>query len=152
MHSSLLQLANKRLKAESIAVNAYWDGVGDADGFPTGKAGDDEVYRARLMYPDGKVFEYPKFGKAVLEGEEFSEDLRYEVKGVDVLQGEGDGVPGLRHDDGKREIMVCTHGARDCRCSDMGRPLVVALREEISKKGLAEKVTVGEIAHVGGHK
>jgi hypothetical protein len=43
-----------------------------------------------------------------------------------------------------KEVLVCTHGARDCRCSDHGGPLVKALREE--------GVAVREIAHVGGHK
>ncbi|KAI5122827.1 hypothetical protein M0805_003122 [Coniferiporia weirii] len=59
-------------------------------------------------------------------------------------------------------LLVCTHGARDCRCGDTGGALVRALREELaarrrddSKSGehdVWSKVRVGEIAHVGGHK
>ena len=50
----------------------------------------------------------------------------------------------------KKEILVCTHGSRDCRCSDLGGALVKSLRSEISKRNL--DVQVREIAHVGGHK
>lgn len=50
------------------------------------------------------------------------------------------------------EIVVCTHGSRDCRCGDKGGALVDALKEEIGRRGLEGKVKVGEVAHVGGHK
>lgn len=49
-------------------------------------------------------------------------------------------------------IYVCTHGSRDCRCADAGVPTVHSLREEISKRGLKDKVRVFEISHIGGHK
>ena len=48
------------------------------------------------------------------------------------------------------EILVCTHGSRDCRCSVRGAGLVDALREEVERRGLG--VRVGEVAHLGGHK
>ncbi|RXK39373.1 hypothetical protein M231_03325 [Tremella mesenterica] len=50
------------------------------------------------------------------------------------------------------EILVCTHGSRDCRCSDRGIPLVNSLREDIKKRGMERKVKVKEVGHVGGHK
>ena len=49
-------------------------------------------------------------------------------------------------------IYVCTHGSRDCRCSQAGEPTVKSLREEIEKIGASDKVKVFEISHVGGHK
>jgi hypothetical protein len=50
------------------------------------------------------------------------------------------------------EVLVCTHGTRDCRCGDTGGEVVRALRADIEKRGLQEKVSVREVAHVGGHK
>ncbi|KAJ7267257.1 Sucrase/ferredoxin-like-domain-containing protein [Mycena rebaudengoi] len=55
-------------------------------------------------------------------------------------------------------IYICTHGARDCRCGDIGGAVVRALREDLSRRvaadphGPASNVVVGEVAHVGGHK
>lgn len=55
-------------------------------------------------------------------------------------------------------IYVCTHGARDCRCGDMGGAVVVALRAELAHRKAADgerrwdRVRVGEVCHVGGHK
>ncbi|KAF5336529.1 hypothetical protein D9611_006544 [Ephemerocybe angulata] len=60
------------------------------------------------------------------------------------------------------DILVCTHGARDCRCGDTGGKVYDALREAVPKvqaelnlgKGVVRvpKIRVGEVAHVGGHK
>ncbi|KAG6831013.1 hypothetical protein H0H92_013200 [Tricholoma furcatifolium] len=52
-------------------------------------------------------------------------------------------------------LYVCTHGARDCRCGNLGGALAKALREEVLKhKGhpVANRIKVGEVGHVGGHK
>lgn len=58
-------------------------------------------------------------------------------------------------------LLVCTHGSRDCRCGDTGGKLVRALQEELERRkkrwlGIQwlywSGVTIGEIAHVGGHK
>ncbi|KAJ7779249.1 Sucrase/ferredoxin-like-domain-containing protein [Mycena metata] len=54
-------------------------------------------------------------------------------------------------------IYVCTHGARDCRCGDMGGKVFRALREDIDRRiladptGPAKSVVLGEVGHVGGH-
>lgn len=45
------------------------------------------------------------------------------------------------------DVYVCTHGARDCRCGDIGSDLVRALRATAPPD-----VRVFDIAHVGGHK
>ncbi|KAF7377509.1 Altered inheritance of mitochondria protein 32 [Mycena sanguinolenta] len=54
-------------------------------------------------------------------------------------------------------IYVCTHGARDCRCGDMGGKVFQALRDELDRRiladpnGPAKGVVLGEVGHVGGH-
>lgn len=47
------------------------------------------------------------------------------------------------------DVYVCTHGARDCRCSDAGGALVDTLREEIDRSGVQGRVKVWEISHLG---
>lgn len=58
-------------------------------------------------------------------------------------------------------LLVCTHGQRDCRCGTHGGELVDALRKELdirrrdgseTERLVWERVEIGEIAHVGGHK
>ncbi|EMD36547.1 hypothetical protein CERSUDRAFT_156239 [Gelatoporia subvermispora B] len=49
-------------------------------------------------------------------------------------------------------LYVCTHGARDCRCGNTGGAVYEALRSEVEKRGLSERVFVGSVGHVGGHK
>ncbi|KAF8201319.1 Sucrase/ferredoxin-like-domain-containing protein [Mycena galopus ATCC 62051] len=54
-------------------------------------------------------------------------------------------------------LYVCTHGARDCRCGDIGGKVFQALREELDRRiladpnGPAKSVVLGEVGHVGGH-
>lgn len=52
----------------------------------------------------------------------------------------------------RKEIHVCTHGQRDCRCSDVGGALVDDLQREIEQRGLNDEIDVFECSHVGGHK
>ena len=154
--SALLAQANTVLKGSGIAVNAIWDGEGEAgpevfDGVGTGSVGVQEAYAARLLYPDGKVFEYERFDKASLRSEAFVRDVAY-VPDQKVLVA---GVQAGREVELQRataEILVCTHGSRDCRCADRGGALVRALRNEVRKRRLGDTVRIGEIAHVGGHK
>jgi hypothetical protein len=59
---------------------------------------------------------------------------------------------------GPVHLYVCTHGERDCRCGTHGTALADALREEVWRRrrneqgGIWDRVVVGEVAHVGGHK
>ncbi|KAI0746728.1 Sucrase/ferredoxin-like-domain-containing protein [Daedaleopsis nitida] len=55
-------------------------------------------------------------------------------------------------DDKRLFLYVCTHGSRDCRCGEAGGDVARALRAQIAKRGLADEVFVGDVAHVGGHK
>lgn len=56
------------------------------------------------------------------------------------------------------QLYVCTHGARDCRCGDIGSRFFSALREEVWKRtemdphGPVSKIKVAEVGHVGGHE
>ncbi|VDC00508.1 unnamed protein product [Peniophora sp. CBMAI 1063] len=60
--------------------------------------------------------------------------------------------------DGPVHIYVCTHGQRDCRCGEHGGGLADALMEEVKRRRTKQKgkgwdrVVIGEVAHVGGHK
>jgi len=55
-------------------------------------------------------------------------------------------------------LYVCTHGARDCRCGNIGVEVVKALRAEVERRtkidpyGIIGRVKVGEVGHVGGHQ
>ncbi|KAF9465998.1 Sucrase/ferredoxin-like-domain-containing protein [Collybia nuda] len=66
--------------------------------------------------------------------------------------------PLVKSTDEEIQLYVCTHGARDCRCGDMGSRVVKALREEVQKRleadphGIVSRVKVGEVGHVGGHQ
>ncbi|KAG8712005.1 hypothetical protein FRC08_015158 [Ceratobasidium sp. 394] len=47
------------------------------------------------------------------------------------------------------DLYVCTHGARDCRCGDIGGEIVQVLRDRSAGRS---DIRVFEIGHVGGHK
>lgn len=145
LSSSLLASTAQSLKAHNIPVNAIYDGVGTATAFPFSE--NEEVYPARLLYPDGRSFTFPNFRRSSLS----SPDLRVGLAHEPSSDSLGASL-GREEGDGKHEILVCTHGARDCRCSDRGSPLVDALRKEIGRRGVEGRVGVREIAHVGGHK
>lgn len=116
--------------------------------------GETHGYRAKLLVPGGIVASYPSFDQSTLESREFRED-------VDSVLGGWSSARAL----GYSEILVCTHGARDCRCSDIGSDLAIALRSELGRRKAlllppGEKAERGETAgwkvtdcaHVGGHK
>lgn len=92
-------------------------------------------YSGKLLTSQGSVATYPSFTQETLDSPEFKETIA-------ALSATSKPT--------NHEILVCTHGSRDCRCSDIGGDLVLALRHEVSKRGLDVKVT--ECAHVGGHK
>ncbi|ORX40904.1 Sucrase/ferredoxin-like-domain-containing protein [Kockovaella imperatae] len=141
--SPLLSAASQVFKRNGLAVNAYYDGSGAAEHLPI----EEETYPARLLFPDGRTFEYPEFRLDSLQDHNVMRDANYKPDPVKALAtSSGRNVTGLQ------EIFVCTHGARDCRCSDRGGSLVAALRKEIERKGAVDAVAVREIAHVGGHK
>ena len=143
--SLLLSHAAEALKVESVALNAVYDPTvpGAEEAFR-----EHEEYPARLHFPDGRVYSFPEFSRTTLDSVEFEAGLGYSP-GVGGL---GEPSAGRDAGHGRHEILVCTHGARDCRCADRGGPLVTALRKEIERQGIGERVMVGEVAHVGGHK
>ncbi|KAL1732886.1 Sucrase/ferredoxin-like-domain-containing protein [Schizophyllum commune] len=52
------------------------------------------------------------------------------------------------------DFYVCTHGERDCRCLEHGKPVVEALQTEIARRRLKETlppINVYECGHVGQH-
>jgi hypothetical protein len=137
--SPLLSRASKTLKQHAVAVNAIYNGDSSLTHFP-----DKEVYPTRLFWPDGTHISYPAFDRDFLASEQLRLDLEYQVDQSRAIRAEGM--------EERYEVLVCTHGSRDCRCSDRGGPLVSALREDIERRGMGHRVKVSEIAHVGGHK
>ncbi|KAK7691494.1 hypothetical protein QCA50_004893 [Cerrena zonata] len=53
---------------------------------------------------------------------------------------------------GPVHLYVCTHAERDCRCGQTGTQVFEALRDEVKKRDLAQKVKIAGTGHVGGHK
>jgi hypothetical protein len=125
------------MKGKGVVVNCIYDGVGSDVEFKEGGR-----YVARLFTPHGSLkwdgFEEGKLG---------SEKFKGQVDGL--VDGTTDSIT-LKKEEEVGEILVCTHGSRDCRCSNLGGQLVESLRTEIKSRGLG--VVVREIAHVGGHK
>lgn len=147
-------------------MNAVYDGVGSVESFYPA-IGAEEGYAADLYLPDGQTVRYERLeGKdvGVVKGDLESALGRQGEGRLSV--GDGDGMGKLmRKGKGKggevnrekqdvraeMEVLVCTHGSRDCRCEQTGGALVRALRAEIEQRGMGN-VRVSEIAHVGGHK
>jgi hypothetical protein len=108
---------------------------------------DPTVYSATAFSSHGKL-ELPEV--MLTNMDEVEEKLRNHIAG-DHHQPSGslDG-----HDE--VYVYVCTHGARDCRCGDMGGKVVKVLREELEKRRKSNpmnvRVRIGEVGHVGGHK
>lgn len=116
--------------------------------------GDTTTYRAKLLVPGGLVASYQSFTQQTLDSPEFQQAL-------ESLAADRPPTKAL----GYSEILICTHGSRDCRCSDIGGDLAIALRTELDRRGVqlmrpgdeAEEGTkrgwkVTDCAHVGGHK
>lgn len=136
LYSALYRKSTKLLKSDSVAVNCVYDGQSQSTAFD---AHSEEKYPARLFRGDRTVFEYPSFSIDMMD------QVKRDLNAADRL-------PTSSRENDQVEILVCTHGSRDCRCSDRGGALVHSLREEIVKRGLGGRFKVGEIAHVGGHK
>ena len=102
------------------------------------------MYPAQLRYPDGRVFSFHSFSSSTLGTAELDAGVGYEPENTGEVERMDEG--------GKHEILVCTHGARDCRCAEKGGSLVDALRHEIGRRDVGARVRIKEIAHVGGHK
>ena len=98
---------------------------------------DGEAYAATAFTPSGRV-DIPRLSMETLDS--VVEELKSRVD-----------RPTLSKPEDTTHLYVCTHGARDCRCGDMGGAVVRALREEIQRRKLSS-VKVAEVGHVGGHK
>ena len=107
---------------------------------------------ARLFTPDGNM-KWDEFTEVILKSEGFKGEVDC------LLASTGSSTTTTSTSTSKTtntqvgdEILVCTHGSRDCRCSDLGGALVDSLRSEIARRNIGAEVRVREIAHVGGHK
>lgn len=126
-----------------MAVNCIYDGHGVETEFK-----EEEKYHARLITPQG-ISEWGRFDKNLLGSQEFREQVEKLLRSKHFGEGKEELISQDQEQD--TEILICTHGSRDCRCSDRGGALLQALQDEIAKRNM-ENVRIREIAHVGGHK
>lgn len=122
--------------SEQQAVHPGYVGLGEAEG-------EQEVYRATAFSHAGGCIDIPEVSLA---------NVGSVVKTL-YSHALGD-LPATTPDKSidKLHLYVCTHGERDCRCGDTGSEVAGALRKEISRRGLTQDISLGEVAHVGGHK
>ena len=126
-----------------------WGGLVNFSWFPdhSVRQADRTVYSATAFSSHGKL-ELPEV--MLTNMDEVEEKLRNHIAG-DHHQPSGS-----PDDYDEVHLYVCTHGARDCRCGDMGGKVVKALREELENRSksnpMNERVRIGEVGHVGGHK
>ncbi|KAI1304284.1 hypothetical protein EDD11_005238, partial [Mortierella claussenii] len=49
-------------------------------------------------------------------------------------------------------VMVCVHGARDCRCGEQGNEFYQILKDMVQVTGLSSSIKIYGVSHIGGHK
>jgi len=136
LYFPLLRRTTKWMKEKGVVVNCIYDGIGTETEFKEGG------YVARLYTRHGSM-EWNGFDEELLGSEGFKGEIDQLLANPPLGLGDDSEME-------IKEILVCTHGSRDCRCSDLGGQLVESLRTEIKSRNLG--LVVREIAHVGGHK
>lgn len=112
---------------------------------PPGEEDKQEYHLTAFAYPRGKLEATVSMDNI----EEVGEKLRVHAEGVS-------GATPSNSDD--VHLYVCTHGALDCRCGDIGGAVAQAIRDELRKRIAADPsdpstcIKLAEVAHVGGHK
>ncbi|KAG2057902.1 hypothetical protein BDR06DRAFT_950959 [Suillus hirtellus] len=112
---------------------------------PPGEEDKQEYHLTAFAYPRGKLEATVSMDNI----EEVGEKLRVHAEGVSGA------TPSNSND---VHLYVCTHGARDCRCGDIGGAVARAIRDELRKRIDADpsdpstRIKLAEVAHVGGHK
>lgn len=153
LYSTLYRRSAKLLKPAGLAVNCVYDGHSSATSFDVDTK---EVYPTRLFRGRGLgVIEYPTFSEGIID--QVKADLNgmtntdtTTIPAVSIQRGSSALDSSVQGN--QLEVLVCTHGSRDCRCSERGGALVSALKKEIQRRGLEHRIRVSEVAHVGGHK
>lgn len=149
IEDDLVDQVGKLVALNGVRLVVAYDGGGTTDG-------KEQNYRAKLLVPGGLVKSFPTITTSTLTSPDF----------LATLAATPDAPTSQTS---YTEIFVCTHGSRDCRCSDIGGDLVLALRAEVKRRGErlllpgdeAEREAslsgvpswkITECAHVGGHK
>ncbi|QRW20866.1 sucrase/ferredoxin-like domain-containing protein [Rhizoctonia solani] len=99
------------------------------------------VLQGNTLFPDRDPYTMPVVSKSSLP--ELSSIIPRPLQSPGALSPPNSRSPAAKVID----IYVCTHGARDCRCGDIGGEIAYALRA--MKR---PDVRVFDIGHVGGHK
>ncbi|KAG2125654.1 Sucraseferredoxin-like protein [Suillus clintonianus] len=114
---------------------------------PPGEEDKQEYHLTAFTHPRGKLEARVSMDNI----EEVGEQLR--------VHAELEGVSSTTFPDSDDvHLYICTHGARDCRCGDMGGAVAQAIRDELRKRRDADPsdpstcIKLAEVAHVGGHK
>ncbi|KZT70602.1 hypothetical protein DAEQUDRAFT_667426 [Daedalea quercina L-15889] len=116
-----------------------------------GEDGGEEFYYATAFSVDGAPLHIPEVSLANLD--DVAGRLREHARSTQVTQETEEGrIDRESEADARLHLYVCTHGSRDCRCGDTGGDVAKALHEEITKRGLWDRLSLGQVAHVGGHK
>lgn len=131
----------QKFKGLGIRVLACYDGQSSSQGEAHwGKQGKEEVYRMTLHDANGRELEFKDCSIRTLAQIDFDSRIQAFLEGSEQ-------VPTAA-----KQILVCTHGSRDCRCSDIGGDLLTALGDDLARRGLQDDVRLGQVSHLGGHK
>ncbi|KAI0067130.1 hypothetical protein BV25DRAFT_1280939 [Artomyces pyxidatus] len=142
---SPLQVAlRQRTSSFSGLVNFAW--TSDHDSGMDAGLGQREEYSASAFAPGCRRLFIPSVSMENID--DVSEKIQKHVQSPPDNATRDDAI----------HLYVCTHGARDCRCGDLGGGVADALREEVRRRRAADpagpcaNIVVGEVGHVGGHK
>ncbi|KAI9199772.1 Sucrase/ferredoxin-like-domain-containing protein [Polychytrium aggregatum] len=104
---------------------------------PTSTAPPAEPAYALTLYPDQIYF--PSVAQSQIPLLLQRLESGNPVQGLDEVSQRGKSI----------DLYVCTHGERDCRCGDLGRPLFTKLKQATATRA---DIRVFQISHIGGHK
>ncbi|KAH8113820.1 Sucrase/ferredoxin-like-domain-containing protein [Phellopilus nigrolimitatus] len=152
-----------RAKLRGGLVNFWWDAEAESAEVEQRQTRDDEHYPATLFAAPDPLHAWRARASGPIRVD------RESTHAVEVLFDASAPAQAREADPGNALLLVCTHGARDCRCGDTGGAVARALKEELAARrarvGSADsggkgthaehvwwKIRLGEIAHVGGHK
>ena len=138
--------------------------VTDSPGFPAGMADLLEQrpdVRLQVIQPDDTysveghsrvmLFSRPNGPVREMARREYLVPSARLPSGVSAVLGNGGGeelAAWEQHNDGMRDLLVCTHGSRDICCASIGQPTYIKLHSRYSNA----HTRVWRLSHTGGHR